>query len=281
MRRDLQQPEERRRRRRRGNGIGILCPEARCRAAPRPPHLRTYVPLPEDAAARRPSEQACLFQPSANARRSPGTPHPETPAAAAEPPVPERQSQWFRRFRAPEQLRRRLPHPSVPSGVAVPSARPARELPMPRSYPNRPQLDMMAQAAFKAVRRSSFRPRFHRSSRAPLRMSRRAQHHGPATINMVMRTVQRPSGQCSCNATCASRCVRSRLKCMGRWVSVFVPPRGRSTKRCSTCLVVPGPKCPSVRRTSWWLARPRTSTRSTRRAARPGASRFPRGRSSC
>ena len=44
-------------------------------------------------------------------------------------------------------------------------------------------------------------------------------------------------------------------------------------KRCSSCLAIAGPRCPSVRRNSWSLARLRTSTPSTRRAERRRASR--------
>ena len=48
------------------------------------------------------------------------------------------------------------------------------------------------------------------------------------------------------------------------------PHRGRSTKRCSSCLAIAGPRCPSVRRNSWSLARPRTSTRLLRGAPSGG-----------
>ena len=53
------------------------------------------------------------------------------------------------------------------------------------------------------------------------------------------------------------------------------PHRGRSTKRCSSCLAIAGPRCPSVRRNSWSLARLRTSTPSTRRAERRRARAVP------
>ena len=51
------------------------------------------------------------------------------------------------------------------------------------------------------------------------------------------------------------------------------PRRGPLTKHGSICLAVPGHRCPSVRRNSWWFARLRTSTPSTRHAVRRGASR--------
>ena len=75
-------------------------------------------------------------------------------------------------------------------------------------------------------------------------------------------------------STCRRSVTRSR--CAAGWRRR--PPRGPLTKRCSSCLAVPGHRCPSVRRNSWWFGRLRTSTPSTRPAVRRMASRPPRGR---
>ena len=96
---------------------------------------------------------------------------------------------------------------------------------------------------------------------------------GWATRGLVTRVCIRSMPR----STCRGSVTRSR--CGGGWRRR--PPRGPSTKRCWICLAAPGRRCRSVRRNSWWFARLRTSTRSTRRAVRRRASRHPRGRWSC
>ena len=62
-----------------------------------------------------------------------------------------------------------------------------------------------------------------------------------------------------------------------RRVAEAAAARSFWTKRCGICLAVAGRWCPSVRRSSWWCARRRTSTRSTRPAREAEGQPPPKG----